>query len=69
MVVIITVTITSPNHEEKLMVDYSNQQHQEALKAARSGTASATQRDQLEAAARQAGGRGKEAAKALRGEK
>jgi thymidine phosphorylase len=48
---------------------YTNADHQAALQAARNGQATAEQERKLQEAARQAGARGREAARALQGKK
>lgn len=52
-----------------LMSTWTNADHQKALQAARNGTANKYQQAKLAEAAKQAGARGREAARALQGKK
>ena len=50
-------------------MSWTDKEHQAALQAARTGTADQRQQEKLAEAARQAGPRGREAARALQGKK
>ena len=53
----------------KTLMSWTSQEHQAALQAARAGQADQRQLEKLAEAARQAGSRGREAARALQGKK
>lgn len=52
-----------------MLMSWTDKDHQTALQAARAGTADRRQQDKLAEAAKQAGQRGREAARALQGKK